>query len=438
MSREKVVKILDSWLGLKEADGSHKRIIDIYNKISPLPAGYKMKYTDAWCAATASAAFHEAGLDQIFPSECSCSRMIEKAKKMGVWVENDAFIPQPGDAVLYDWQDSGIGDNTGAPDHVGIVKKVEAGYIYVIEGNYSDSVKIRKLQINGKYIRGFVTPKFTASSAPQKKPMQNGKADAGVIFSFFTGKGCTEIAAAAIEGNLEAESGLKPTNLQNSFEKKLGLMDEEYTTCVDEGIYTNFVKDSAGYGLAQWTYHTRKEALKKFADQANASIGNLQMQLDFLWQELSTSYKGVLTAMNKATSVREASDIFLMQFERPADQGEAVQKKRAEFGLKYYHQFAKGQTPAPAPAPQQKEVKATDPAQKMDKAIAGSYKTSCALHLRAGAGVSKPSLTVMPKGLIVRNYGYYSMAAGVKWFYVQTEIDGVKYTGFCSSQFLVK
>ena len=83
MSREKVVKILVSWLGLNEADGSHKKIIDTYNKISPLPAGYKVKYTDAWCAATASAAFHEAGLDQIFPSECSCSRMIEKAQKYG-------------------------------------------------------------------------------------------------------------------------------------------------------------------------------------------------------------------------------------------------------------------------------------------------------------------------------------------------------------------
>ena len=246
MSREKVVKILVSWLGLNEADGSHKKIIDTYNKISPLPAGYKVKYTDAWCAATASAAFHEAGLDQIFPSECSCSRMIEKAKKMGVWVENDTFTPQPGDAVLYDWQDNGIGDNTGAPDHVGIVQKVEDGYIYVIEGNYSDSVKVRKLQINGKYIRGFVTPKFTASKAPQKKPMTTGTADAGEIFRYFTGKGCTEFTAAAIEGNLKAESGLKPTNLQNSFEKKLELMDEEYTTCVDEGIYTNFVKDSAG------------------------------------------------------------------------------------------------------------------------------------------------------------------------------------------------
>ena len=336
--REKVVSILESWLGLKESDGSHKKIIDSYNAIKPLPAGYKMKYTDAWCAATASAAFHEAGLDSIFPSECSCSRMIEKAVKMGIWEESDSFVPSPGDLVLYDWQDSGAGDNKGNPDHVGITRKVSGGYIYVIEGNYSNAVKERKLKINGQFIRGFIRPKFDEEKKEEKKlvPMTKGVADSGVIWNFLKEKGLNEFGIAGLMGNLKAESGLKPTNLQNSFEKKLDLMDEEYTLCVDEGIYENFSKDAAGYGLAQWTYSSRKEALKKYADSKGASIGNLEMQLEFLWQELTTKYKGVLSVLKNAKSIQEASDIVLTQFERPADQGVSVKAKRAEYALEYY------------------------------------------------------------------------------------------------------
>ena len=164
-SRDTVVKIMQSWIGKKESDGSHKAIIDIYNKISPLPAGYKLKYTDAWCAGTVSAAFHKAGYDAIFPSECGCGRMITKAKDMGIWVENDAYVPSPGDCVMYDWQDTSKGDNTGTPDHVGMVEKVTNNVITVIEGNYSNQVKRRSLSVNGRYIRGFICPKFDAESA---------------------------------------------------------------------------------------------------------------------------------------------------------------------------------------------------------------------------------------------------------------------------------
>lgn len=169
MDRNIPVAIITSWLGRKESDGSHKEIIDIYNTISPRPSGYKMKYTDSWCAATVSAAYHTAGYDSIFPSECSCGRMIKKAKAAGIWMENDSYVPSPADCVLYDWQDDGVGDNVGVPDHVGMVVSVGGGEMVIIEGNYSDSVKVRHLKINGKYIRGFVTPKFTDEPAPTKK-----------------------------------------------------------------------------------------------------------------------------------------------------------------------------------------------------------------------------------------------------------------------------
>lgn len=163
-SRSKAIELAKSWDGRKESDGSHKMIIDLYNSQKNLPRGYKMKYTDAWCAATVSALAIELGYEEIMPIECSCAQLIKKAKEMGIWIENDSYIPLPGDEVLYDWDDSGKGDNTGNPDHVGFVIEVyeAAGYFVVEEGNYEDSVKKRTMSINGKFIRGFISPKYNS------------------------------------------------------------------------------------------------------------------------------------------------------------------------------------------------------------------------------------------------------------------------------------
>lgn len=89
-----------------------------------------------------------------------------------------------------------------------------------------------------------------------------GKNNEEKIWNFLTGKGLNSYGAAGLMGNLFAESGLNPHNLQNTYEKKLGYTDNSYTEAVDSGKYTGFTHDSAGYGLAQWTYWSRKEALR--------------------------------------------------------------------------------------------------------------------------------------------------------------------------------
>ena len=160
-SRQAVVDLARSWIGKNESDGSYKEIIDIYNSYTgSFPRGTKMIYGWAWCAATWSALAVKLGYTAIMPIEISCHYIIEAAKRMGCWVEDDAYVPSPGDAILYDWEDSGIGDNTGNPDHIGTVEYVSGGYITVIEGNLSNAVKRRTLSINGKFIRGFITPKY--------------------------------------------------------------------------------------------------------------------------------------------------------------------------------------------------------------------------------------------------------------------------------------
>ena len=160
-SRSKVVELALSKVGIVEGSAGHKAIVDKYNTQSPLPRGYKVKYSDAWCATFVSYLAVELGYTDIIPTECSCPQMITLAKQMGIWVEDDNYVPSPGDIVLYDWQDSGIGDNTGNPDHIGVVTKVLQSSMQVTEGNYRDAVGIRSLDINGRYIRGFIVPKYS-------------------------------------------------------------------------------------------------------------------------------------------------------------------------------------------------------------------------------------------------------------------------------------
>lgn len=148
-----------SWIGCKESDGSHKKIIDAYNAHSPLARGYKVKYTDAWCATFVSACAIKCGATDIIPTECSCGNMITLMKNKGIWIEDDNITPNTGDIIMYDWD-----KKDGWPEHVGIVEKVSGGIITVIEGNKSDAVGRRTISVGDASIRGYGRPKYNASS----------------------------------------------------------------------------------------------------------------------------------------------------------------------------------------------------------------------------------------------------------------------------------
>lgn len=165
--RQKLVDTMRGWLGWSEANGKYKAIIDLYNAQQPLPVGYKVKYTDEWCATAVSAAGIEAGLSDIILPECSCPRMIKLYQAKGLWMENDAYVPKPGDIIMYDWQDSGSGDNLGSADHVGIVGEVNGTTMTIIEGNKGASVATRSLQVNGNYIRGYCLPDYASKATEE-------------------------------------------------------------------------------------------------------------------------------------------------------------------------------------------------------------------------------------------------------------------------------
>lgn len=160
------------------------------------------------------------------------------------------------------------------------------------------------------------------------------------IWNYLRDKGINAYGAAGLMGNLRAESGLRPNNLQNSCEKRLNITDEEYTRLIDDKAYPDFATDKAGYGLAQWTSCGRKQGLLDFVRTKKCSIADLEAQLDYLWYELNNGYKSVLSAIKSATSIRSASDVVLTQFERPKDQSEAVKVKRTAYGQEYYDKYA--------------------------------------------------------------------------------------------------
>ena len=185
-ARQKAVGVMQSWIGIREGSDGHKTILKTYNEFKDKTSSYEVKETDAWCATTVSAAMIAAGFADIFPLECSCGRMIPLSKKKGCWQENDAYFPSIGDDVVYDWDDKAnyaTTDNKGWPEHIGMIEKIVGNTMTVMEGNLGNMVKRRNLQINGRYIRGFITPDY-ASKADKEEVKVTKNLQIGDVVNF--------------------------------------------------------------------------------------------------------------------------------------------------------------------------------------------------------------------------------------------------------------
>lgn len=300
--------------------------------------------------------------------------------------------PKPGDQIFF--------GKTDDEEHTGIVEKVENGKVYTIEGNASNQVKRCTYSLTSSYIVGYGHPRFDAEEVQTTPVVLMGTASTGsaadekTIWDFLKGKGLNGFAIAGIMGNLYAESALRSDNLQNTGNNKWNLTDAEYTEQIDAG--KRDFEDGQGYGLAQWTYPTRKAALLAFAKAANKSICDLQMQLDFLWKELQ-GYSAVMSVLKSATSVREASDIFMVKFENPYDKSEDRKKERASKGQSYYDKYEQAATPKPAtpatPTPSTENTEEVYTVKSGDtlSAIARKYNTTYQ-KLAAYNGIANPNL----------------------------------------------
>ena len=118
VSAEDVLNVARSYLGYNEDDGSYREIIDLYNTIEPLPVGYHLQYSDEWCDGFVSAVAWKAGAYSLIGAECGVERHVEIFKEMGIWVEDGSIIPNPGDIIVFNWDD-GTQPNDGDSDHIG-------------------------------------------------------------------------------------------------------------------------------------------------------------------------------------------------------------------------------------------------------------------------------------------------------------------------------
>lgn len=220
--RQQVIDTAYAWLGRKESNGTHRPIIDVYNSHSPLPRGYRMSYKDAWCAAFVTAVGVKLKLTDIILPECSCNKMIALYKAAGRWKEDDAYTPQIGDLVMYDWDDDNKGDNKNQADHVGIVYAVSGTYLSIIEGNINNSVGLRSLAVNGKYIRGYCLPDYAKVAKDVTKPAtttEKAPADKGTRYTVKSGDTLWDIAKKHLGSGkrykeIVAASGLASTVLR--------------------------------------------------------------------------------------------------------------------------------------------------------------------------------------------------------------------------------
>ena len=162
--RKKVASIMNGWVGGRQGSAIHKEILKIYNDYASKHGMAKAQDSYAWCDITTSAAWIKAGIAEWVPISMSCGQTIDKAKKLKIWQESDSYKPKVGDACIYDWEDSGKGDDTTGHDHIGIVVSVGADTFSVVEGNAGSPSQVRKIQrtVNQRYIRGFVCPDYTA------------------------------------------------------------------------------------------------------------------------------------------------------------------------------------------------------------------------------------------------------------------------------------
>ena len=176
------------------------------------------------------------------------------------------------------------------------------------------------------------------------------------MYDYLVREGMTPAGACGALGNFREESGLIANNLENRYNNELHMTDAEYTAAVDNGTYTGFDTDRAGYGLCQWTHPVRKKNLRLFAKDAGRSIGDAEMQLGFFLKELRDSFPAVLALLKTAQTVREASDTVLLKFERPADQSEQNCERRAKLGQEYFDTFAARQAAEGGPKMNKKPV----------------------------------------------------------------------------------
>ena len=158
--KNRVIRAAANLVGTSTDSAAHQRMVADYNSVKPLPVGYAVKNTDDWCDIFVTVVFQREGLSHLVGRECGVERHIQIFKKLGIWNEDGTTTPQSGDIITFNW-DKNTQQNDGWADHIGIVERVENGWIHTIEGNSSNGVVRRNTyRVGHGNIRGFARPHY--------------------------------------------------------------------------------------------------------------------------------------------------------------------------------------------------------------------------------------------------------------------------------------
>lgn len=167
------------------------------------------------------------------------------------------------------------------------------------------------------------------------------KVNKEMIWSFFKDAGLSDAGAAGLMGNIKILSDFNPINLEDSFEEKLNFTDETYTAAIDEGDYNCFSNDGAGYGLMQWKNYAKKLSLLAYAKIEDKSIGDLNLQLNFIKKDMEKHYSKTWNFLKETKDIYEATIQVLTIHETPEAQTQEMKEKYYNSAKDIYKDFIK-------------------------------------------------------------------------------------------------
>lgn len=178
------------------------------------------------------------------------------------------------------------------------------------------------------------TTDVSSSSSSSSSTSVRGDTVKAKIWNYFKDKGIPDNGIAGAMGNIQSESDFTLDAIESCYKPDI---QKAYADDVSSGKISRsgFLGNATyngstygpGYGLVQWTDDDRKGGMYDGTVGKGMRIDSAQGQLDVLWSELNNYYKPSLNAM-KTGSVREATEKFMTDYERPANQSQSAKDGR--------------------------------------------------------------------------------------------------------------
>lgn len=156
-----------------------------------------------------------------------------------------------------------------------------------------------------------------------------GNTNRDKVWNYLISKGLTPFQAAGMMGNMAAEAHFEPRLVEYGFLNSRGEISRAgQPSSLDDKVPPNQKPNGQpGYGIVQFTSPGYKQALRDRSAQTGKVAGDLGLQLDYLWELLTNSSWG--TNLRATTTINDASDVFLKQFEKPANINGQIPIRRA-------------------------------------------------------------------------------------------------------------